>query len=154
NPDFVLHVGDYIYETNSSTTSEPTGARRVDFSDLAGAIALGMPANRFYAAASVSNYRELYQFYRSDPILQRVHERFPFINIWDDHEYSDDCWQATGTYFNGKVDESNPQRRRHAEQVFFEYIGVDVDDALPEGEIDLSARPLYPKARVYRDFRW
>ena len=145
DPDFVLHVGDYIYETSGG------GAERgLQFSDLAGAIPLGATV----AAASLSNYRELYQFYRSDPLLQRVHERFAFVNTWDDHEFSDDCWQASATYFDGRRDEADAQRRRNAEQAFFEYVAVDVDDELPQGQAQLAQRPLYPDARLYRDFRY
>ena len=150
DPDFVLHVGDYIYET----TGAPAAGRGLQFSDLAGAIRLGTAAAPFHAAASVSNYRELYQFYRSDALLQRMHERFAFVNTWDDHEYADDCWQATATHFDGRRDENNPQRRRNAEQVFFEYVAVDVDGAQPEGQAELSHRDLYPDTRLYRDLRY
>lgn len=146
DPDFVLHVGDYVYELSGAAGT----ARGLQFSDLAGAIPLGTE----YAAASLSNYRELYQFYRSDPLLQRLHERVAFVNTWDDHEYSDDCWQATATYFAGRQDENDPGRRRNAEQAFFEYVAVDVDDELPDGQVDLSRRELYPGARLYRDFRY
>ena len=70
------------------------------------------------AAASLSNYRDLYKTYRSDPMLQQVHELFPMIAIWDDHEYSDDCWGDTATYFNGRISEKNAVRRRNAEQSY------------------------------------
>jgi len=146
DPDFVLHVGDYIYET-SGAAGTPRG---LQFTDLAGAIPLGTE----YAAASLSNYRQLYQFYRSDPLLQRVHERVPFVNTWDDHEYADDCWQATANYFAGRRDENDPVRRRNAERAFFEYVAVDVDDELPDGQVDLAGRDLYPDGRLYRDFRY
>jgi alkaline phosphatase D len=152
--DFVVHLGDYIYETTGDPSFQATSGRNVEFSDKAGAIALtAANGQAYYAAASLSNYRELYRFYRSDPLLQRMHERFPFVNIWDDHEYSDDCWGATGTYFDGRRDEADPPRRRNAERAFFEYIAVD-DGELPEGEVDQDRRPLYPDARLYRDFRF
>jgi alkaline phosphatase D len=152
DPDFVLHVGDYIYETTGDPSFQVPGGRRPELSDLAGAIRLGTDAAPFYAAASVSNYRELYQFYRSDPALQRVHERFAFVNIWDDHEYANDSWQARSTDFDGRVDENNVQRRRNAEQVFYEYIAVD-DGDLSEGQVDLP-RPVFPDGKLYRDFRY
>lgn len=114
--DFVVHVGDYIYETTGDPSFQGATGRGVVFTDTAGAIALEAPSGRtYYAAASVSNYRELYRFYRSDPLLQRMHERFTFVNIWDDHEYSDDCWGDTATYFDGLRNEKNTARRRNAE---------------------------------------
>jgi alkaline phosphatase D len=152
--DLVVHVGDYIYETNGDPSFQETGGRRPVFSDLGGAIALkGANGQSYYAAASVSNYRELYQFYRADPVLQQMHRRFAFVNIWDDHEYSDDCHGATSTYFDGREEEFDMQRRRNAERVFFEYVGVD-DDTLPGGVVDVDARPLYPDARLYREIRY
>lgn len=151
--DFIVHVGDYIYETTGDPSFQSTTGRRPVFSDVAGAIALqGAGGVVYYAAASLSNYRELHSFYRNDPVLQKLHERFPFVVIWDDHEYSDDCWGATGTYFAGRRDEFNVERRRNAERAFFEFIPVD--DDIDEGEVDLSRRPLYPDTRLYRDFRY
>jgi alkaline phosphatase D len=152
--DLVIHVGDYIYETNGDPSIQNVGgARGFQFDDLAGAIQLGSGQNTFYAAASLDNYRQIYRFYRSDALLQRVHERFAFANIWDDHEYSDDCWGATGTYFNGRRDEFNEARRRNAERAFFEYTPIDAD-LLPGGQIDPSSTPTYPVSRIYRDLRY
>jgi alkaline phosphatase D len=151
--DFVVHLGDYIYESSGDPSFQNTGGRGFQFTDLAGAVSVGSGASRYYAAASLSNYREIYRFYRSDPILQRMHERFAFVNIWDDHEYSDDCWGATGTYTNGLHDETSVNRRRNAERAYFENVPID-PDTLPAGAVDLSLTPVYPDARIYRDFRY
>lgn len=152
--DFVLFVGDYIYETTGDPAFQSPTGRRVEFSDLAGAIALqGDSGLTYFAAASLSNYRELYRFYRSDPLLQRMHERFPFVVIWDDHEFSDDCWGDTATYYDGRRDEKSTARRLNAERAFFEYIAVD-EGGQSEGQIDSSRRALYPEGRLYRDFRY
>jgi alkaline phosphatase D len=152
--DFVLFIGDYIYETTGDPAFQSPGGRTITFSDLPGAIALKSSGGQTYhAAASLSNYRELYRFYRSDPLLQRMHERFPFIVVWDDHEYANDCWGDTANYFDGRKDERDPSRRRNAEKAFFEYIAVDVGGQT-EGQIDAEQRPLYPETRIYRDFRW
>jgi len=150
---FVAHLGDYIYETTGDPRFQENTGRKVVFTDQAGAIPMGSGANTFYAAKSLSNYRELYQTYRSDPILQQVHEKFAFINIWDDHEFSDDCWQDVGTYFNGVVDETDMQRRRNAEQAFFEFTPVALD-AEGVGALSLTGDQLWPNEALYRDFRF
>lgn len=152
--DFVLHVGDYIHETTGDPAFQAPGGRRFEFSDLAGAIALQAPGGQSYhAAASLSNYRELYRFYRSDPVLQRMHERFPFVIIWDDHEYSDDCWGDTATYLDERRDEKDTRRRLNAERAFLEYVAVD-DGAQSEGQLESSRRALFPGGRLYREFRY
>lgn len=153
--DFILHVGDYIYETTGDPSFQnPNAERTVVFDDAAGAIRLGTPAQPFYAAASLDNYRQLHRTYKSDPLLQAVHERFPMMVIWDDHEYSDDCWGATATYTDGRGNELDPDRRRRAEQAFFEYIPIDDVGAPDSGAIEPDPGRLYPNARIYRDFRF
>jgi len=153
--DFVLHVGDYIYETNGDPSFQTsTPARSIVFDDAAGAIQLGTPSKPFYAAASLDNYRQLYRTYKSDPLQQALHERFPMLVMWDDHEYSDDCWGATATYFDGRKDEYDPPRRRNSEQAFFEYLPIDDVGSPDTGVIEPDPSRLYPNARIYRDFRF
>ena len=154
-PDFVAYVGDYIYETTGDPRFQtPGGTRTISFSDTAGAIALGSGSATYYAASSVSNYREIYQRYRTDRMLQQVQERFPMIAIWDDHEYSDDCYGATATYFNGLKAEIDSSRRQRAEQVFFEYMPVDDSAATATGPFATSASKLFPNTVLYREFRF
>ena len=152
--DFLVHLGDYIYETTDATTpASAAGKRKVVFSDLAGAIPLGSASSPLFAAASLSNYRDLYKTYRSDPILQQLHESYPMIAIWDDHEYSDDCWGDNATYFDGRISEKNPVRRRSAERAYFEFMPIDYGlDA--GGKLAISDAILYPNARIYRDFSY
>ncbi|MFV2071318.1 MAG: alkaline phosphatase [Thermoanaerobaculales bacterium] len=150
--DFVVHLGDYVYETTGDPSfQDPSEERKVVFEDIEGAIPLGSPENRYYAAASLANYRTLYRTFRSDEMLRRMHERWPMIVIWDDHEYSNDCWGATATYSSGRVDEFDEQRRRNAEQAFYEWIPTEAglgDDGL----LTIDDSNLYPNSGIYRDF--
>jgi alkaline phosphatase D len=149
--DFIVHLGDYIYETTGNPQFQnPTNERKVEFEDTEGAIQLGTEENPYYAAASLSNYRDLYKTYRSDPILQQVHERWPMLVIWDDHEYSDDNWGATATYSDGRQDEYDVERKQNAERAFYEWVPIDVG-LNQDGELDITAADLYPNAMIYRD---
>ncbi|WP_437775538.1 alkaline phosphatase D family protein [Sorangium sp. So ce1097] len=150
--DFVVHLGDYIHETTGDPSSQPPAPeRKVALSDVNGAIALTSADDvAYHAARSLNNYRELYRTYRSDRALQRVHERFPVIAIWDDHEFSDDCHGATATYFNGREQEEDEYRRKAANQAWFEYMPVDYR-AGDDFRYDRSAE--YPEdISIYRDF--
>lgn len=151
-PDFIVHLGDYIYETTGDPSFQDAGTpRAVTFTDTAGAIVFNEGTeSQYYAARSLSNYREIYQQVRADPVLQAVHERFPFIVTWDDHEFSDDAWQAHATYTDGEKDETDETRRRVASQAWSEYMPVDFPDA-PDFVYDPSA-PLGQDIRLYRDF--
>jgi alkaline phosphatase D len=120
--DFVLHLGDYVYETTGDPAfQEGNDERQVVFGDVAGAIDRG----GFFAARSLDNYRDLYRIYRGDRDLQRLHELFPMIAVWDDHEFSNDCHGAVSTYLDGRESEEDLERRRHADQAFFEYMPID-----------------------------
>ncbi|WNG42927.1 metallophosphatase [Archangium minus] len=150
--DFVLFVGDYVYEADSSLVPSEDPARNVSFTDPGSALRRDLGGGRTeLVAQSVSNYRDLYRTYRSDPFLQQVHERYPFIIVWDDHEFSDDCWDAHATYTQGRTDEFQPERRRNAELAFFEYQPLDTTDA-PPGAIEADREPRYPDTRIWRDF--
>lgn len=141
--DFVVHLGDYIYETVKAgfqtggvesahaPLSLPDGTARAD-----GAI----------YATTLADYRSLYRSYRSDPRLQALHARFPVIAIWDDHEFSDDCWQDHQTY--GVTDDETPitSRRRGASQAWFEFMPADVT-------LDLT-NPSFQNIQIYRAFRF
>ncbi|WP_437725657.1 alkaline phosphatase D family protein [Sorangium sp. So ce861] len=146
--DFFVHLGDYVYETTGDPSFQSTSGRSVVFTDAAGAIDLGDGENAYQAARSLSNYRELYKTYRSDANLQRVHERFAMIATWDDHEFSNDCYGATATYFDDREDETDVERRRAANQAWFEYQPVDYGDDV---EQDPGAS-LPDEFRIYRDF--
>jgi alkaline phosphatase D len=142
--DFVLHLGDYIYETGSATAA---GARTVVFTSPEEAVDLG---GGELAARSLGNYRDLYRLYRSDRDLQTLHERFPFIVIPDDHEFADDSHGATATYFDGRSDETDVERRAASDQAWFEYMPVDYTDTnASKWQPELG----FPdELRIYRSF--
>jgi alkaline phosphatase D len=149
--DFVIFLGDYVYETTGDPGFQsPAGSRAIVFREPEGAIPLGTGTTTYYAAQSVSNYRDLYRTIRSDRTLQIMHENFPFVFVWDDHEYSDDCYGATATYSSGLKDETNVDRRQNAELAFFESIPMDHPDATSD-VVDIDALPRYPSTRIYRD---
>ncbi len=80
--DFVVHLGDYIYETIDSGSFQNNPVRTVPPFPSGGQI-----------PQTVDDYRHLYKIYRSDPSQQAVHENFAYILLWDDHEFANDCHQ-------------------------------------------------------------
>lgn len=149
--DFFVHLGDYIYETTGDPTFQNTTGRAVTFTDEAGALALTTAGGEtYFAAKSLSNYRDLYKIYRSDPILQKLHEKCPMIAIWDDHEFSDDCHGAVASYFDGKQDETDVERRKAANQAWFEYMPVEYMES-PDFAYD-PAQEFPGDLKIWRDF--
>jgi len=150
--DFVVHLGDYIYETTGGSDSVPAATdRTITFEDMDGVIPVGTPDEPSFAAASLANYRTIYRTFRSDEILQRVHERWPMVAIWDDHEFSNDSWGANGTYFNGRVDEFDEARRQNAERAYYEWMPTEAGLG-DDGVLAIDAGVLYPNSGFYRAF--
>lgn len=149
--DFVVHLGDYVYETTGDPTFQATTGRGVTFEDEAGAIELTTKeGEKYHAARTLSNYRDLYKTYRSDPALQKIHESYPMIATWDDHEFSDDCHGAVASYFDGKQDETDVDRRKAANQAWFEYMPVDY---LAGPEFNYDPAGEFPgDLKIWRDF--
>ncbi len=138
---FVLHLGDFVYETvggalqvpidaQSNPRAEPLLDRHGDprtVAPLPGG-AVNERGERY--ALTLADYRHLYKAYLADPDLQAARARWPFIHVWDDHEFSDDCWQSEANYRDSGVDSSTdePSQRRKvaANQAWFEYMPVDL----------------------------
>lgn len=152
--DFVVHLGDYVYETTGDADFQASGAdRTVSFTDQAGAITFyGGTDGEYQAAQSLSNYRELYKIYRGDPDLQAAHERYPFVCVWDDHEFSNDCYGAVATY--AEIPDPGPDepRRRNANQAWSEYMPVDFPNQ-PDFMYDRGVE-LPKDMTIYRDLRF
>ena len=154
--DFIVFLGDYIYETTGDPAFQSTNTlREVKFTEPDKAIVQKTGVFQYYAAQALSNYRDLYKNVRGDPIMQKVHERYPFIVMWDDHEFSNDNWGSNATYSNGRQNERQDERKRNAEQAFFEFIPLDSTPAgAAQGAIDVNAEPKFPNTRIYRDFEF
>lgn len=142
--DFVVHLGDYIYETVGaafqSGAAEPAHAR-ISLPD-----GTKLSDGTVYAT-TLADYRTLYKTYRGDARLQAIHAKFPMIATWDDHEFSDDCWQDHQTYTNANLQQT--ARRRAANQAWVEYMPVDFGDVSFD-----SANAAFDNLRIYRDFRF
>jgi len=123
--DFVLFLGDYIYEYERyPRLQEPQEGRAIKLPD-------GLvidEANGVIAAQSLADYRELYRVTRTDADLRRIHQLCPFVIIWDDHEFANDGWQDHAADFNDRRgDEQDTERREAATRAWYEYLPVDVD---------------------------
>ncbi|NYE61626.1 alkaline phosphatase D [Duganella sp. 1224] len=147
--DFIVHLGDYIYETVGEDFQLGAVESRHDALVLPDGVYKNGVSGAKYAN-TVNDYRYLYKKYRTDSRLQALHERFAFIAIWDDHEFTDDAWQDAETYdgsFNADgSDLHQPARRRSANQAWFEYMPADVT-------LD-AANTTFQNIKIYRDFQF
>lgn len=118
--DLVMFLGDYIYEYPSGKNSvrplEGTGIVR-----------------------TLEQYRARYATHKSDPALQAIHARVPWLLVWDDHEVGND-------YANLQGQELEPDfraQRAAAYQAYWEHL------PFPK-----SARPRGPDMRITGRLDW
>jgi alkaline phosphatase D len=127
---FVLHLGDFIYEVVEYPDEV---AKRYDRTiyDVGRLPDAGSFSN-FHYPLTLEGYRIVYKGYLADPDLQDARARWPFVAIWDNHEFS---WQGRQSI----VQAGGPPRpgqtvKVAANQAWFEYIPARV--TAPSGALD------------------
>ncbi len=119
----IVHLGDYIYEGGPSANRP----RKHDSPEI----------------QTLNDYRNRYALYRGDKDLRRIHELFPFVLTWDDHE-------VDNNYANDKEERGAPrdqflERRANAYQAYYEHMPLR-KSSLPRGtSLDLYRRLDYGK---------
>jgi alkaline phosphatase D len=115
--DFILFLGDFIYELIFRAGVRPLTLPGRDWTGSDGVSGTHLD---YQFAESLEDYRYLYRAYLGDPWLREARALWPFLSIWDDHEFTNDCWQSMATY----PDAATPaqKRRMAASQAWFEYV--------------------------------
>lgn len=116
--DAVIHLGDYIYEYGEGEYG------------TAGNNRLHYPEDEIL---SKEQYQLRYSQYRLDDQLKRVHQLFPFINVWDDHESSNDAWREGAENHTPGTEGPWDVRKRNATTTFFRWIPIrkpDLNDSI------------------------
>ncbi len=107
--DLLVHLGDYLYEYAPGTYPDTPLPSRTIAPDK--------------EILSLTDYRLRYQSYRADPDLQRLHQLFPMLSQWDDHELTNNAWKNGAQ--NHQSDEGDwGVRKRIARRVYREWMPV------------------------------
>ena len=109
--DLVLHLGDYIYEYSrngyASSDAKKMG-RVVD------------PPNEI---VTLDDYRRRYATYRRDEDLQLLHQKKPFVVVWDDHEITNNTWKE-GAQNHNFGEGSFENRKNNALKAYYEWMPI------------------------------
>ncbi|WP_279245972.1 alkaline phosphatase D family protein [Candidatus Litorirhabdus singularis] len=133
---FVLHLGDFVYERYQNQVVEGDRVIR-DFPAYPDGSKAETGSRTW--ARTLADYRHLYKTYLSDPDLQDARARWPFICTWDDHEFTNNSFQHFSTYDD--VIKPELQRKQDANKAWFEFIPAHVEDDTDN-------------LQIYRDLRW
>ena len=138
--DLVVHLGDYIYEYLDDGVGGPDGGPV--------RVVPPFPSGAQYPQG-LEDYRHLYNTYRADPDQQAMHERFAMIQLWDDHEFYNDCHQDYHEDTNTPpltATTPQPALREAANQAWIEH-----------GLADVAFHPnagWEKSVKVYRNFKF
>lgn len=102
----VVHLGDYIYETQGSVTGK------------------GVQVLPLGETVTLQDYRLRYNTYRLDPYLICLHQQYPFINVWDDHETANDSYENGAEAHDSITEGPWADRKAAGQQAYFEWIPI------------------------------
>jgi alkaline phosphatase D len=115
---FALHLGDYIYEYGAGVNQYGN----------TNAAALGRVAVPATDIVSLADYRARYAQYRSDPNLQAVHAKMPFITVWDDHEFANNAYVGGAENHKAATQGDWNQRKAIASKAYHEWLPIRTPD--------------------------
>jgi alkaline phosphatase D len=130
--DVVLHLGDYIYE------SDPKSVFPDRLHTKPQTVGLGQ-------LVTLDDYRARHAQYKTDPALQAAHAIAPWIVTWDDHEVEND--------YATLVDEMKDIGPRHqAQDAFAQQRAAAYQAYYEHMPIRARLRPGSPDLRIFRRF--
>jgi alkaline phosphatase D len=109
--DFVLHLGDYIYEVSNKPPATQTVGPDI-----------GRPYVPDNECVSLEDYRARYGHYHQDPDLMAMHHAHPVIGIVDDHEFADNVWREGSLEHRDERDGPWADRRAAAFRARWEWL--------------------------------
>lgn len=121
---FVLHLGDFIYEVTWYGEDNPKGNRGRRIRDLY-KFPQGRKVGNFHLPVTLEDYRTLYRAYLEDPDLQDARARWPFVCVWDNHEFA---WAGFQSQYvaGGGYNAPAQNQKVFANQAWWEFIPAHV----------------------------
>ena len=110
DPEFVVFLGDYIYESAPGKNA----VRRHNSQKI----------------VSLADYRNRHALYKTDASLQKMHQHCPWIMTWDDHEVCDNY--SGDVPKEGATSSAFLARRANAYQAYYEHMPLRLT-AQPHG---------------------
>ncbi|MXO48962.1 alkaline phosphatase [Erythrobacter vulgaris] len=111
--DCALHLGDYFYEYPQG--SYPSQREFLE---------ARAPLDPLSETVALADYRARFAQYRSDGDLQRLHQMYPMIAGWDDHESTNDSWEGGAQNHQPETEGPWPVRKAAAMRAYREWMPV------------------------------
>jgi len=127
--DFILHLGDYIYEASNTPPAGQTPGADIGRSFV--------PAHE---CRTLEDYRRRYAQYRGDEDLQAMHAAHPMIATLDDHEFADGAWRGGADNHDDDRDGPWSLRRTAAFRARWEWLPARPPDPADPERVHRSVR--------------
>ncbi len=108
--DAVIHLGDYYYEYGPDDFTPGVDSSRLQ--------------EPFKEVWTLADYRQRHSFYKLDPDLRMVHQQYPFITVWDDHETANDSWKGGAQNHTDSVEGYWVDREAFSHKAYFEWMPI------------------------------
>ncbi len=108
-------MGDYIYEYASGDFTGNVAGRTYD------------PTGEAYDSVS---YHFRHSQYKLDDQLRRIHQLFPFITVWDDHETCNDAYRDGGQNHQPATEGPYNVRKKNSTSTYFKWMPLRKPDPL------------------------
>lgn len=115
--DLVIHLGDYLYEYPALGYGYAPAVDRID-----------EPSQELI---TLSDYRIRHSWYKLDKASRRIHQQYPFIVTYDDHEMANDAWRGGAQNHNEATEGPWTVRRQAALRAWLEWMPVRRQDSIP-----------------------
>lgn len=143
--DFVLHLGDYIYEAAEVPTGKQTKGADI-----------GRPFEPLSDCMTYDDYDTRYAEYRRDPDLQLLHANHAMMATIDDHELSDNAWKGGAQEHDDKEDGPWADRVKAAMDVWSDWMPTlrrptIGDPVWQQIDLGVAGRILLCETRLQRD---
>lgn len=125
----VVHLGDYVYEYGPGEYGYGQSDRDI------------RPHRPRHEMVSLAGYRQRHAQYKTDPDLQDLHAKYPWIVTWDDHEVADNQWKGGAVNHNPGEGPYLPRRAR-AHRAYDEWMPARLDGTAALGDGDRLFRRL------------
>jgi alkaline phosphatase D len=107
--DCILHLGDYIYEYEVGGYSSNISGREYE------------PAGEI---VTLEDYRIRHSHYKLDEDLRKLHQQYPFIVVWDDHETANDSYKDGAENHDPGTEGLWTDRLGNAGQAYHEWLPI------------------------------
>lgn len=111
--DAVLHLGDYIYEGGGSSILHEDMPRSA-------------PPN--HELISLNDYRIRHSAHKLDSDSRKMHQNYPLIAVWDDHESADNSWRDGSHNHDPATEGTWADRKAAAMEAYYEWMPLRKPD--------------------------